>query len=289
MVDMSKQFIPAFPDRPIDAHKGTFGTVLSVGGSAGMIGAPTLVATAALRIGAGLVRIACARELVPFCLTIEPCATGIELIGDADAMTLAIERACDEKSVLAIGPGMGVGPVQQALVESLLRLDRPAVLDADGLNNLSRIADATVVPRCPLVMTPHPGEFARLAQAARVRADPTDPQQRVEAATGLAKAFGAVVVLKGWQTVVSDGERSYINQTGNPALATAGSGDVLTGAIGGLLAQGMAIFDAAVLGVYLHGLAADLWMASNGTAGLRASDLAAHLPLAIRQHSTKGA
>lgn len=105
----------------------------------------------------------------------------------------------------------------------------------------------------------------------------------------MAKAFGAVVVLKGQHTVVSDGEQTYINTSGNPALATAGSGDVLTGAIAGLLAQGVAIYDAAVLGVYLHGLAADLWAQDHGVAGLTAVDLAARLPDAMKQHADSGA
>ena len=277
--------IPTPPPRPTDAHKGTFGTVVVVGGSPTMIGAPAMAAQAALRIGAGLVRIACPTEVMPFALTIEPSATGIALDFQARADDAAeqLERDLDDKSVLAVGPGMGVGEAQTAFVEALLRRPYPTVLDADGLNNLARLADAATVSRCPLVMTPHPGEFRRLAEAAALHFDPTDPQARPDAAAAMAHAFGAVVVLKGPQTVVSDGERCYRNGTGNAALATAGTGDVLTGAIAGLLAQGLSPFEAAALGAHVHGGAADAWAQRAGQAGLLARALADALPRALEQ------
>jgi NAD(P)H-hydrate epimerase len=278
--------VPQLPERPPDAHKGTFGTVVVVGGSAVMIGAPAIAAHAGLRAGAGLVRIAAPLELLAHALTIEPAATGIDADHqhDPDQAAESIDRELDDKSVLAIGPGIGRGPAQQALVEALLRRPTPAVLDADGLNNLAILADAPMVPRCPLVMTPHPGEYKRLADAAAIHHDPLDPESRPQAAAAMAQTYNAVLVLKGQHTVVSDGDRHYVNHTGNPALATAGSGDVLTGAIAALIAQGMTRFDAAVLAVYLHGLAADHWTQSHGPAGLVARDLAAALPQAMQQH-----
>ncbi len=277
--------MPAAPARPRDAHKGTFGTVVVVGGSATMIGAPALAAGAALRIGAGLAKLAVPQHILPFCLIIEPGATGIAIDPAAGERAMgAIDANTDDKTVLAVGPGMGVGREQQELIEAILRRPARVVLDADGLNNLAQLADAPSVPRCPLVLTPHPGEFHRLAEPARVRSSPTDPDQRPAAARELAVAYNAIVVLKGHQTVIADGRRTAINATGNPALATAGSGDVLTGAIAGLMAQGMEPFDAAVLGAHLHGLAADCWADHHGHAGLTADRLADHLPVALHQY-----
>jgi len=275
----------SLPDRPPDAHKGTFGTVVVVGGSAEMIGAPAIAAGAALRIGCGLARIAADPAVLPHCLTIEPSATGFALPrADREDPAVAIDRRSGDDDVLAIGPGLGRGDDRQRLVEALLRQGRRVVLDADGLNNLAEIRDPTVVPRCPLILTPHPGEFRRLAGPADVRDDPVDPDQRPDAARHLARAYNAVCVLKGAGTIVSDGDRCFRNTTGNPALATAGSGDVLTGAIAGLLAQGLDRFHAACLAVHLHGLAADLWAREHGPVGLAAQDLIQRLPHALAQH-----
>lgn len=277
---------PSPPARPDAGHKGTFGTVVIVGGSPTMIGAPAMAAHAALRCGAGLVRVACAGDLLPHALTIEPSATGIDVDfgDDPDRAAERLERRLDNECVLAIGPGMGQGEAPRGFVEAMLRRPYRTVLDADGLNNLAMLSDAPTVPRCPLVMTPHPGEFRRLAEAAAIRDDPTDPEARPEAAASLARAYNAVVVLKGQHTVIADGDRCLINPTGNPALATAGTGDVLTGAIAALIGQGMDLFDAAALGAYLHGAAADAWAARFGPAGLLARDLADALPGAIHEH-----
>lgn len=279
--------LPAAPPRPIDAHKGDFGTVVVVGGSAMMIGAPALAATAALRIGAGLVKIAADAAWIGHCLTIEPSATGLAIpaIGDATAVGELLMR-WDESTVLAVGPGFGVGLEQQGWVSQILGGCNPVVLDADGLNNLAAIGGKFSARHAPLIVTPHPGEFARLAAPLGITLSPTLPAQRSEAAVALAKALGAVVVLKGHRSIVTDGHRLYVNQTGNPALATANNDDMLTGAIAGLIAQGLAPLYASILGVYLHGKAADLWAAQYGPAGLTARDLAALLPEALHQHRT---
>lgn len=274
--------LPALPARPDDAHKGTFGTVVVVGGSPEMIGAPALAAGAALRIGCGLAKIATLRAIMPHCLTIEPSATGIAFDYDGrDAATDTIERRLADGDVLAVGPGIGVGARQQDLIAGLLRIGHMVVLDADGLTNLASLRDATLVPRCPLVLTPHPGEFRRLADTTGVHDDPTNPAQRPAAAMKLAHAFNAVVVLKGRHTVIADEQHYVLNQTGNPALATAGTGDVLTGMIAGLIAQGMKRFEAATLAAHLHGLAADLWAAEYGPAGLTARTLIELIPKAM--------
>lgn len=281
------EIIPPAPDRPADSHKGTFGTVIVVGGSATMIGAPALCARAAFRGGAGLVKVAAAAEVLPFALTVEPGATGIELPREPAASIGAIEAADPEsRAIVAVGPGIGQSQSAGVLVAELLRGKRTMVLDADGLNLLAM----TGKPRDPvgpaLVMTPHPGEFKRLAGPLGITESPTDPRTRIAAASKLAEAHHAVVVLKGHGTVVCSPRpmRGYLNATGNAALATAGSGDVLTGLIAALIAQQMSPFDAGVLAVYLHGLAADLWLQDRGASGMRAMDLADLLPKAFEHH-----
>lgn len=292
--------LPHLPTRPDDAHKGTFGTVIVVGGCATMIGAPALCARAAFRGGAGLVKIASPPEVLPHVLTIEPGATGIALPPEGvGAAVRAIDAADPEgRAALAIGPGLGGDPLKRGLALRLLDGPRNVVLDADGLNALAAsLPEDTTAPagdaaallgletrQMPTrVLTPHPGEFARLAGPLGIAADPTDPDQRVEAAAALAKALSAVVLLKGQRTVVADGERYAVNTTGNPALATAGSGDVLAGLIASLIAQGMAPFEAAQLGAHLHGLAADQWAKHHGPRGLRAADLADAIPTAFSE------
>ena len=277
--------IPALPTRPEHAHKGTFGTVIVVGGCGTMIGAPALCARAALRSGVGLVKIACPPSILPHVLTIEPSATGIALPSEPGEAIAQLEQADPHhKAVLAVGPGLGTSAVRGELIEALLNGRRPVVLDADGLNLLAkRVEQQADPPRitAPLLLTPHPGEYRRLAEALRLNADPIDADERGHAASLLARRFNATVVLKGQHTVISDGENVAINPTGNPALATAGSGDVLTGLIASLIAQGMTPFDAAQLGAYLHGKAADQWAQQHGNRGLRAIELADQLPLAF--------
>ncbi len=276
--------VPDAPQRPLDAHKGTFGTVIVVGGCQTMIGAPALCARAAFRAGAGLVKIATTSNVLPHTLTIEPSATGIVLDSDDWSQTIN-EADPDGKAVLAVGPGMGLAAGNQQRVVSLLQLNRPTVLDADGLNLLAQTAKPCPGRKnSPLILTPHPGEFARLAEPLGIKESPTHPDSRPQAAAKLAQAHNAVVLLKGRNTVVTDGKRVYINDTGNPALATAGSGDILTGLIAALLAQHMSAFDAAVLGAYLHGEAADQWARDHSPRGLRAQELADQLISVINLH-----
>jgi len=199
---------------------------------------------------------------------------------------------------LAVGPGLGAGEAQQQIVIRLIAQDQvPLVLDADGLNALAATTDFQGDFRAQAILTPHPGEFARLARALNIDRDPTDPSERPAAADELAQRLGCVVVLKGRQTVVANGIDTWTNSTGNVALATAGTGDVLTGAIAGLVAQffkphlglggaqvtpeqqgGLSLYDCARLGVSMHGLAADRWAAEHGHAGLLVTDLLDMLP-----------
>lgn len=287
--------VPMIPARRPDGHKGTFGHVLIIGGSQGMIGAVALAARAALRGGAGLVTFAAPRTVQQTIASLVPCATSVPLSCDesgridARAVREALDAAavCD---VLAVGPGMGQGLHQQNLVRAILEQDKPVVLDADGLNNLDKIDDWAAARRCPLVLTPHPGEFARLTDksVAKVQAD------RMASAIDAARFWMDVralqapplaLVLKGAGTVVTDGRRVYVNPSGNPGMATGGTGDVLTGLIAALIGQGVPLFDAACLGANVHGVAGDLAANQLGQVSLIASDLLDYLPAALKQVS----
>lgn len=276
------QTLPTLPPRPEDGHKGTFGTVLVLGGSPLMVGAPALCATAALRSGAGLVKVIGDLSWLSQVLAIQPSATGLDR---ADLQELQPK----DGSVWAVGPGLGTDAQAAREVAIALRSDRPVVLDADGLNlvaqnNADELDQVLEARLAPTVLTPHPGEFRRLAEVFDIEGDPTDPESRPEAAAALARATGAVVLLKGQHTIVTDGQRAYRNPTGSPALATAGSGDVLTGLIAGLLAQGAQPLEAAIAGAYVHGHAGQQWADQYGPRGLLAMELADRLPLSFKAY-----
>ncbi len=279
--------LSALASRSADAHKGTFGRVLVVAGSRGMSGAAVLCGSAALRGGAGLVRLAVPEEVVPLVAPANPCLMTAGLPQDelghlgpqAEGQLLALASAHD---VLAVGPGLGRGKALPGLLLAVLGgVQRPLVLDADGLTALQQHADRFHDRNPPAVLTPHPGEFARMIG--------TDTQtvqaRRQELAVRFAAAHGVVLALKGNATLVTDGRRLYRNTTGNPGMATAGSGDVLTGLIAALLGQGLAPFEAAQLGVHLHGLAGDLARDDVGEVSLVATDLLNYLPRAFRARS----
>ncbi len=277
--------LPEFPARQNTAHKGTFKTLYIIGGQSNMIGAPSLTARSALRSGAGLVKLIADESILTNLLLLESSATGVPISDKARNLERVLaEIDPEDAGVLAIGPGMGRTPQSRNRLSSLLTSNRPMVLDADALNLLAETGERLVPAAKCRVLTPHPGEFRRLAKAVDIKHDPVDPEQRIKAATALAKVHHAVVVLKGHQTVIASRTQCHVNHTGNAALATAGSGDVLTGLIASLLAQGLDGFDAATLGAHLHGLAADLWVAENGPVGLLARNLADMLPKAIRQY-----
>ncbi|MEO6595206.1 MAG: NAD(P)H-hydrate dehydratase [Planctomycetota bacterium] len=261
--------IPRLPPRARSAHKGDFGTVLVVAGSEGMLGAAVLCATAALRGGAGLVRTSLPRALQPLLPLAVPCATTLP------RTETALHEAVNAATAAVVGPGLGATLATRSLVRAVLRTSRvPVVLDADALNVLAPLR-APLVCRGPIVLTPHPGEAARLlgCQALDVQAD------RPAALRALCQRSGAVVVLKGAGTLVADGVSCFTNRTGNPGMATGGSGDVLAGLLAALLAQGMQPFAAACLAVHVHGKAGDLVAERYGERGLVASDL----PLAIAE------
>jgi len=288
--------LKALPARERTGHKGNYGRVLVVGGSRGMIGAVGLAANAALRGGAGLVTFAAPEIAQPYIAVTCPCATSIALACDglgrlARESIRQLANAASVCDVLAIGPGMGVSPGAIDLVRIALEQDKPVVLDADGLNNLAKIDGWPESRRCPMVLTPHPGEFARLTgmkipqiQASRkvVAAAAVDRWRAHQADQDLP----LICALKGAGTVVTDGARAYINDTGNPGMATGGSGDVLTGLTAALIGQGMSVFDSACTAVWLHGRTGDLAAARLGQVAMIASDLLDYLPQAIMEMPT---
>lgn len=336
--------LPSLPARKSDSHKGDYGKVLVIAGSETMIGAPAMVALAALRAGTGLVRIAAPKDILTAVLTICPYATGFAYASTKNKELLGF---AEEHDVLAVGPGLGQSPaIRRLIIELLERHKGPMVLDADALNALAALEQSEWPKRrdwSNVILTPHMGEYMRLmgaimkrggavttpeaqkqvANPAAVAATPKkarslvddddapstadgvvleveepskeEPAESVAASAPastepdrtplaelLARGTGAVVVLKGHQTIVTDGHRAFKNHTGNPGMATAGSGDVLTGVISSLIGQGLSPLDATVLGVHVHGLAGDLVAKNIGPIGLLASDITTHLPAALK-------
>ena len=279
--------LPVLPPRAPDSHKGTYGKGLVLGGSEGMAGAAVMCAEAALRGGAGLVTVGTPRSILPVIAAKTTCAT-THAFSETDAKSFAAHAVLEVVELLpgctavALGPGIGRHPGTCWFVLNLIpRLELPTVIDADGLNNLSMDIGVLASKKAPLVLTPHPAEMARLAGIG------TEDVQRDR--TAVAEAFaathGVVVVLKGHRTVVTDGRQTCINQTGNPGMATGGAGDVLTGLITALACQGLEPFDAARLGVHLHGLAGDLAAEEFGQVSLTAADLIQFLPDAFLEYS----
>jgi len=282
--------VPRLPLRARDGHKGDYGRVLVLAGSRGMVGAAALAGQAALRSGAGLVTIGAPAEVYPILAAKVTCCMTCPLPGTrsgtlSDRGRSEIEKRAESCDVIALGPGLGRAPSTTRLVLWLARhANKPMVMDADALNALSENTGVLNKARAPRIVTPHPGEMARLLglkSATEVQAT------RKEMSAGFARKSGAIVVLKGHHTVVTDGERIYMNPTGNPGMATGGTGDVLTGAIAGLLAQGMDPFDAAQLGVHVHGLAGDLAAKKLGEISLIAGDVLDHLPEAFKALAPK--
>jgi ADP-dependent NAD(P)H-hydrate dehydratase len=273
--------LPQIPRRRPDAHKGDFGTAMILGGSLGMAGAPALAGMAALRGGAGLVRLAVPDTVQATVAGFEPSYMTLPLLADANgriaAMALPyILEQVKTASVIACGPGLGRSTDLDVIAAMLYKtVPQPMIFDADALNALAQTPEILRSPGGPRILTPHPGEFARLV------GEKLEGTRREEAAVQLAAQCGVVVVLKGHQTLITDGTRHALNATGNPGMATGGSGDVLTGLITALVCQHLATFDAARLGVHLHGLAGDLAAEELGEISLIASDLVAWLPKAF--------
>lgn len=274
------------PARPAQGHKGTFGRVVVFAGSPGYTGAAVLTGNGAVRSGAGLVTVAVPQGVYPIVGTKLTEAMARPL-PEGEKGTLS-EKSWEEAreiaaaaDVVAVGPGLGQGEDVLAFLRGLLaESEKPLVLDADGINNVAREPSLLESYRGEAVITPHPGEMARLLgmEIDAVNAD------RLGTALRAARRFGAVTVLKGARTVIATPEgKVYINPTGNSGMASGGTGDVLTGIIAGLMAQGLKAEEAAVAGVYLHGLAGDFAAAEKGEYSLAATDLLDFLPAAFCQ------
>ena len=277
--------IRTFPRKSADAHKGDFGHVLVIAGSAGYTGAPYLTSQAAALSGSGLVTLAIGKSLYPIMaekLTevmvrpfFETKDYSLSLLAEKDIAAFA--EKCD---VLAIGPGISQNKETQGLVRNLMdRLDKPIVLDADGINACVGHTDAIKKAKAKLVLTPHAGEMGRL-----IGKDASEVETaRKDVALKFASEYNTVLVLKGRNTIVAaPGGDIYVNETGNVGMATGGTGDVLTGMIASFIGQGCAPFTAAVLGVHFHGLAGDMAVKDKGVLSLIATDLLNKLPEALK-------
>ena len=280
----------ALPPRPEDANKGTFGKVLVVGGCSRYRGAPALAATAAYRAGAGLVTIACPEPVIASIAPGAAEATWLPQEAAEDGgltaeAALALRREWPAFDAGVVGPGLGHTGETRALVWALLPdaeedVAGRVVIDADALNALAALEDGAERTPAGAVLTPHPGEMARLlgSSVAEVQAN------RVGAAREAAGRYGCAVALKGAHTVVADAEgRARISPFANPLMATAGSGDVLAGMIGAYLGQGLASFEAASLGVYLHAAVGEALRTGYGDSGLLAGEIAGRLPGVVRE------
>jgi len=273
---------PLLPERPVTGHKGTFGHLLVVAGSTGKSGAAAMTAEGGLRIGSGLVTVACpssVNDVLEVKLTEAMTYPLDQIDGALSLQCIELLRGLwDDKECVAIGPGLGRLEETAALVRHVVReCPIPLVIDADGLNAVAARPEVLRDRPAPTVLTPHPGEMARLAGTTIDEVE----DDRIAIARRFAAEYGVVLVLKGAPTVTALPDGAIrVNSSGNPALASGGTGDVLTGLIAGLIAQGVDAPSAAVLGVYLHGRAADLLSERLGTAGMIATDLLVEIPSA---------
>lgn len=271
--------------RAVEAHKGDFGRILAIGGSSEMAGAIGLTGMAALRSGAGLVRVVVPREIQAVVAGWSPClmTVGIgskngKIENDGDLDFALHSQWAD---AIAVGPGMGRSSNLDGWVSEVYRDAKgPMVVDADALNALAEANTGLESHAGVRVLTPHPGEFRKLTGLTS-----TDRQELEDRAKQMAAEASVVIVLKGNRTYVTNGDLDYYNASGNPGMATAGSGDVLTGVIAALLGQGMPALDAAVTGVFLHGNAGDVAAESTGQTSVLATDILGNLSVAFKKQA----
>jgi ADP-dependent NAD(P)H-hydrate dehydratase len=288
LTDVTNTPLPKLAPRAPDSHKGTFGHALVVGGSRGMAGSISLTGLATLRSGAGLVTLVVPRSIQDVVAGFNP---SYMTHGLANANEHMVESAADEvlelaetMTAVALGPGLGRTSGVTDFVARLYReVKQPMVVDADALFALAARKEVLREAAGPRILTPHPGEFTRLTGTKAG----ADDRSRTLAAGELASASGStraptIAVLKGHHTVITDGTRYALNQTGNPGMATGGTGDVLTGIVTALVCQGLSPFDAARHACHVHGKAGDLAAAQLGQLSLIASDLIDYLPAAYQ-------
>lgn len=272
-----------FPKRPDDGHKGTFGHVFIIGGSRGFSGAPVLAGMAAVRSGTGLVTVGLPESLgemsdkgLPETMTFPLPETPQGTVSMA-----ALEEIygfASDKDAVVIGPGLSQhAKTAECIREVIQECSHPLVVDADGLNALQGHMEIIRQRQYPTILTPHPGEMARLLNTTSSEIQ----NARIDVATQASEDWQCTIVLKGKDTVIaSPNETCKLNPTGNAGMGTGGSGDVLSGLLGGLLAQGMSPHNASLLGVFLHGLAGDLSAHHLSQRGMTATDIARHIPYA---------
>ena len=270
-----QKVLSILPDRPNDSHKGTFGKILLLCGSRGFTGAAALAAMGALRSGAGLTYLAVPEsiyEIEAVKLT-EPVIFPVD--DDNGTYSISgvpqIEDLLTGKDAVLVGPGIGRSDGATAVVRTVLEsFSGPVVVDADGINVLSAHKDILRGRTSPTILTPHDGEFQRFGGNLT--------EDRIRSAAEMATQYSCVVLLKGCRTIITDGMRCYCNHTGNPGMATGGSGDVLSGIIVSLLGQGLPPLEAAACGAWLHGAAGDLCAKEIGQYGMLPSDMVNVLP-----------
>lgn len=267
------------PERPRDAHKGDFGKILLLCGSRGYTGAAALAAMGALRCGAGLVYLGVPEGIYPIeaVKLTEPVVFPLpEEDGTyAQAAAARVAALLPKMDAVLIGPGIGQSRGGLDVLETVLgEFPRPVVVDADGINLLAAHKDLLRGRTSHTILTPHMGEFRRLGGS--------DAVDRLLAAETMARELGVILLLKGHETVITDGERCYVNTTGNPGMAVGGSGDVLAGMIVSLLGQGLRPLEAAACGAWLHGAAGDLCAQEMGEYGMLPSDMVNVLPRLLK-------
>lgn len=284
LAELPSHTLPKLAPRQAEAHKGDFGSALLIGGSRGMSGAIALAGLAALRAGAGLVRLAVPNQCLTTVASFSPCFMTIPLADDERGRLTwecieQLDALLAKATCVALGPGLGQSDGLRRLVKHLVHsVPCPLVIDADGLNNLAESSGWRRRHGSSLVLTPHPGEWSRLSG---VPADDREAQCR--AAVEFTKQTESIVVLKGAGTLVTDGTTAVWNRTGTPAMATGGSGDVLTGLIAALICQGLDPRAAAHLAVHVHGLAAEQAQQMLQSHVVLPTELIEYVPQAMRQ------
>ena len=281
---LKKEFLEIMPERKKDSHKGDYGHVLVLAGSTGLTGAAALCSLGALRSGCGLVTLGIPKSLNAIMET-KLTEVMTRPLPETRNVSLSLEALPKIKKMVkgvdavALGPGLSTDKGTKQLVNKLIKvIDKPLVIDADALNCIASNIKALKSIRSPIIITPHPGEMSRLSG---LEID-TIQRNRLKVAKDLARQCNLIVVLKGNNTVVSDGKaNNFVNESGNPGMATGGTGDILTGMIASFLAQGVPAFKAAKLAVYIHGKAGDLAAREKGEIGLIARDILEKVPEAF--------
>lgn len=272
---------PALPQRPTHGHKGTFKRVLVVAGSDEMPGAAVLAGLASLKMGAGWVQVATSDRALLIAHTIAPELVGLNL--DRPRWRKRLASAATQADAIVLGPGLGQDDRADAIVREVLPFEKRAVIDADALNLLSQRRRWPRKIGLRAVLTPHPGEMLRLGRLFGRDEVPTDEAGRLAIAVEASRVFQQIVLLKGNRTVITDGTRAYINTTGDSSLSKAGTGDVLSGMLGTLLAQMEDPFDAACLAAHLHGRAGEIAGQASDPRSVLARDVIDELPRAFAQ------